>query len=156
MSAERFMVVHFTEPQAEGSVIPQWPQHLTFVPWFVGDLLAAEVELETVVSTFHPFEAKIQAGAQLGQNKDIPVWLVEPADLLSNLHCSLLKIMEYHGKFQEDENYQGANYIPHITPKPHQPELSTGREFIIDTLSIVQKLDKTRVINKHLKLGLSS
>lgn len=151
MDAERFMVVHFTEPHEQGKTMRRWDQHLTIVPWAEGDLEAASTRLERTLSGFSGFEATVYASDNFGPNKNSPVWLIEPTDLLQGLHNAVHRIIK-HTATIDDETHLGENYKPHITRWPGHPLLHTDDTFKIRNISIVRKTDNIKYIHKNIRL----
>lgn|GEM_PF-2829381 len=150
---EQFMVVHFTEPQAEGVEMPTWHQHVTVVPWAEGDMEAATEALAITLAGFGPLGARVSERKMFGDGKDIPVLTIEPLDAFRSLHNAVLATVEEHSRLTVDRRHTGPKYKPHITQKPDHPERNIGDEFQLDHLTVVRWLDHTRLIYRNVPLA---
>jgi len=147
------MAVYFPEAYPEGSIMPEWHQHLTIVPWVRGDVEGNCRALGQMASQFQPFTARVVDEAWFGPRRDIPVWLIEPTDILMAIHKAVYHTLDAAVVDGSEMKHMREGYIPHITPKPQQPELYLGDTFAIDSISIVTKHDNIRTIYRNLRLG---
>jgi hypothetical protein len=152
MKEDRLMVVYFTKPQPVGTKMPEWYQHMTILPWLRGNVQLATKALRSL----HDFNDEIFAVAQgedyFGPNGEVHVKKIRPNPRLQQLHLALKGLVEFAGCHLEDETYAGENYQPHISLKPDQPPIPDGKAFFIDKLSVVQKINNTRLVKAQIDL----
>lgn len=155
----RYFYVFLTEDLQVSEQSKHTPQHITLIPPFIAeeqDVL--EVAKETIVD-FNPFDVELGGQAMFGPNKDIPVILIQPNEILNMLHMALTNRLKnrqidiykiYKNQFTDDQ------FTPHITLKKLYPEPDTSRPITVDHIAVIKKAKNIKTILAKEKLGRSS
>lgn len=150
--ADRFMVAAFTEQWPELTSMNAWPQHLTIMPWLLGDRDQAGRKITSICQEFCPLELTVDGQARFGPNHDVPVWTIAANMVLKGLHQAIIGGVGRHAEL-ENGDFTGDHYRPHITQKPGQPSLEVGDRLVLPMLSIIGKYDEThKVIYQNIEL----
>jgi len=156
LGEKRLMIAHFVDPIDSGRQFDTWPLHITLMPWFRMNELAAEEKLEEAARDMRSFQLALGETAVktlgnielFGQNIDIPARrIVEPTSL-GVMHGRLLG--EFYNKL-EDVKYVAGNYSPHVTIRENN-DPGIGAKIKVDKISLIEydKPLKTVVRNYNL------
>ena len=105
-------------PLATSFLRARWPAHVTALSNFRLDLHDDELMalLDPVLAGFGPIDGRLGEEALFGPKQDIPVRLVDSAEVL-DLHAALLRAVQSIATFDLPD-HQGAGYRPHMTLVP--------------------------------------
>lgn len=153
---DRFYLAHFPkDPMTECAVMPDWPVHLTILPWMIGDYWRALVNIRKILAGTRAIDARLVEEGWFVEEYGSHVLMAEPADRLRALHEHLYESIEepYTQLHYLENEHIGTGFNAHITPKPGQTQIGIGTTFLVDNLTVVYKVEDTRVVGPTLPMG---
>ena len=143
---ERIYLAYLTESREIGESTPHSPQHLTLVPPFEPKPQIAIEAVQATKNHFRQFPIRISERTNFGPDRDIPVYIVQPINILAALHNTLMDELQLRGIDTASLKYTRDNYQPHISIKPGQDKLEMGQKLVIDHIAVMQKSQKARTV----------
>ena len=155
-SSIRYYYAYLTEDRTVGRESKHTPQHITLFPPFIADNKENVLEIAAdTASEFSPFVVEADGHSMFGPEKDIPVILIKPDDILRSVHLALLNKIEQKNIPIQPNQFIGEGYVPHISMKFYHPKLDETRSITIDHIAVMHKdRDVKTVIAKYI-LGRS-
>jgi 2'-5' RNA ligase len=137
---------YFLDNYESGEHFIAAPSHLTIIPPFVADNRNDILSLvENITSNNDSFRLEIGDRDVFGTNKDIPVFLIKPNNILNMIHKKILLGMQESRVSIPDSQYIGCNYRPHITIGDCT-DLASGDLINFDHISIVEKNESIKTV----------
>lgn len=144
----RLYLAYLTEPFEVGDETLESPQHMTLVGTFLAspDLTITATQSAIDSEGIRQFPITVGREDLFGASRDLPAYRIEPVTTaLRGLHNALIGgLIEHAGIKITQPQWVLDHYTPHITKKPHRPELEEGQMFTVDHVAIMQKDSKIK------------
>lgn len=152
-NGERYYYAFLTEERSVGDESKRTPQHITLIPPFIADKKdVIEVAAQTALE-YDPFNIEAGERAMFGPEKDIPVIIIKPNELLHAIHMALLKKLEDRNIAIQPNRFIGDGFIPHIALKPYHPDLDETRPITVDHIAVMHKYKSVKTVLAKNVLG---
>ncbi len=154
MSPERPVVAYMFADMNEGEVFDAWPVHMTLIPSARCDVGVVQDAVGQVMRNMTPIPMTIGQPDLFSPNRDVPVFHVEPADELRQIHQTLLRRLGGPSMIHNaNDEWLDDDYVPHVTPKPGQQSIQPGEEHLLDRLMVIGKEGGRRIVRGIVRLG---
>jgi hypothetical protein len=142
------IIVHMLDPQEVGSYFDRsrWPLHITLLQWFGAiqeQHRAVRQELLRIAGSTAPVTVAVGDEAMLGPDKSVVADLIANKTLLQPLHQALYDVVRLMQLPLENEQYDGENYLPHVTRQPGNHYVTRGQQIRVDDIYLVQLVEGT-------------
>jgi hypothetical protein len=138
--SQKYTVVCFFDPQEKSHnfAATDWPLHITILDtfkteWEIATLCKA---LEDVATETLPFDATPTEKALLGENKDVPVKLLQIKGPLSTLHNKLMKLADTGSFVFNTPAFVGSGFLPHATDQSNG-QVEIGKPYQLRSISLI-------------------
>jgi 2'-5' RNA ligase len=137
---QKYIIAHFIEEQQDGYTfsMEDWPLHVTLAGVFAIDGNANELigSLGKQLGSYPVSQAKVIADALFGENKDIPVRLVDRTKDLLDLHYEIVSALKDYGVQFNNPEFANEGFGPHATIQKND-RLEVGDSVKFDSVTLV-------------------
>jgi hypothetical protein len=138
--SQKYTVVCFFEPQeaSYNYAAADWPLHVTMLDTFKTDweLTTLCKALGDVAVETAPFSAIPTEKALLGEDKDVPVKLLQIEGPMSALHNKLMGLADKGSFVFNTPEFVGSGFLPHATNQD-DGQVEIGQEYQLKSLSLI-------------------
>lgn len=138
--SQKYTVVCFFKPQETFSNFSAlaWPMHVTILDTFKTDwqpdMLCSR--LSSVAKTIAPFDTIPTEKAMLGEDKTIPVRLLQREGAMLALHNRLMSLVDEGLFIFNTPQFVGEGFLPHATDQEDY-QVKIGTSYRLDNISLV-------------------
>ena len=122
----------------ESFLVPDWPPHITVLPPFYTDALAAQIADVIAAATAGQAALTVTAGLDelFGRREDIPVTVITPNPALTTLHRRLIDAVRPFAASPDEPAFTGPGFRAHVTVK-RSGRVNEGDVFSLTQLALV-------------------
>lgn len=145
------LICAFIKPLAVGDTFPQWPLHVTIVPWFrLGDQTDHIVwGLAEALHPITPFTATADTQTMVGPRRNRPAMLLHMPTPFQVIEQRVRVYFHKKRAWLVDETTKVRRaYLPHVTFQGDE-QLQPGETFACDRLYVIEQFgDKKAVVGE--------
>lgn len=159
MSMHAYLLALEIEPVEVNRVYVALPLHCTVVHWFRSEKPPAEIirAINSIVADTSPVELISGKADQFGENKDVPVNLIENDETILVLHKTLHMALQRIGVVDVVPKWTQDGFIPHVTRQRsgrfEEGRRFTARKLYLTEALIPEELQQKKIISKLFLKG---
>lgn len=138
--SQKYSVVCFFEPQAKSHQFSasDWPIHVTILDTFKTEwqLDPLSKTLGEIATTVAPFDAIPISEAILGEEKDVPIKLLQLQGGILALYEKLMSLVEEGSFVFNTPQFVGDGFLPHATDQTDS-QVKTGKSYRLGSISLI-------------------
>lgn len=138
--SQKYTVVCFFKPQETFSNFSasEWPMHVTILDMFKTEWQLNRLcnELSAVAKTIVPFDTMPIEKVMLGEDKSIPVRLLQREGAILALRHRLMSLVDKGLFIFNTLEFVGEGFLPHATDQENY-QVEIGRSYRLENISLV-------------------
>lgn len=150
--SQKYVVAHFFEDLDTGYNFSarEWPLHITLLPLFVLNSSIAELDkkLEILCTQLHPVKTSVIGHEMFGEDRNIPVSLMDPTPEVIALHTMLVDTIKGEVLFDHPQ-FIGPGFRPHVSNSP-VGQLNENEARRIDSLTLVDMYPQNNIDRREI------